>query len=329
MADNSFKAPQPFPLQQHERSWKQSLRSYEPIEYTSSDVLDEWGERKHGGWADPPDPESIVFEHSSRLTFNPDANSYEPVEISGVSVDDASDRLIGRPINHYQRTGFQGRGKLGKWGVNRTSYLLFFRVDAVGNKQVLLRLSLRKNEFMLPGGFLLDSENSLKAAKRCFLDACASSDMETIDPDSYQRELDEVKVWLDDIVAGVDEDDVVSRGYLEDAKNTDNAWIEGTVFMVDLPTRAWSTTDPIDALETSKLAWVDYDEIAEGSCAISLNESHRDIIMKADAEQTEEEYWGVIGFAVLIWIVLVIAMNSNLKPGAVNVPPAIIFDLDH
>ena len=305
---------------------------YEPKEFTSDKVIDHWKERKYGGWADPPYPDSIQFDTASRLTYNFETERYEPVEQLGICIEDSNSSQIGRPINKYSRTGVTGRGVLGKWGVNRTSYLLFFRFNSTGDKQVLLRLS-NLNSWSMPGGFLLDSEASLECAKRCFLDVCFTSCAGDNSVAKDVGNLEQLKIWFEDATAQIDQDDIVSRGYIEDSRNTDNAWIEGTTFRVDLPDVVWSTTDPFDDIEKSCLSWLNYDDLVDPNSEIDIAKGHLRIIQEAGKYIYEPEYCGVLGFAFgIFFLVVIYAMNSEnayRNETAQDGLDYVLFNLDH
>ncbi len=109
-----------------------------------------------------------------------------------------------RPINPMGRTGIAGRGLLGKWGPNFAGDPIVTRTNAATNKVDLLVIQ-RKDclQWALPGGMVDKDEAPL----------------ETI-----SRELkEETNVDLK-----FTDKDIVYQGYVDDMRNTDNAWMETT-----------------------------------------------------------------------------------------------------
>jgi ADP-ribose pyrophosphatase len=109
------------------------------------------------------------------------------------------DRL---PRNPAGRTGLKGRGLLGRWGANFAGDPIVTRLDpATGQLQLLIIQRGDNGQWALPGGMVDPGEKGY----------------ETI-----SRELfEETGVKIDFKRATS-----VYRGYVDDPRNTDNAWIE-------------------------------------------------------------------------------------------------------
>lgn len=107
----------------------------------------------------------------------------------------------GRPLNPAGRTGLKGRGLLGKWGPNQAADPIVFAPNIIGKLSILLIRRKDTGEWALPGG-MVDAGEQVSATVR--------------------RELEEE--------TGVNADQAIFteiyRGYVEDPRNTDNAWIE-------------------------------------------------------------------------------------------------------
>ncbi|VDN19615.1 unnamed protein product [Gongylonema pulchrum] len=98
-----------------------------------------------------------------------------------------------RPLNPMGRTGIRGRGVLGRWGPNHAADPIVSRIFN-GQLQFVAIRRFDCNEWAIPGGMV---------------------DAEALDGRNYP-ELDEL--WC----KGVE----LYRGYVDDPRNTDNAWIE-------------------------------------------------------------------------------------------------------
>ena len=150
-------------------------------------VVEQWKKNGSSGWADSPD---------IRAQTHVNAPSY----LGPVHHDEN-----GYPLNPMGRTGIpRGRGVLGKWGVNQAADAVVFRSAPVtGLLEVLLIVRCDTGTLALPGGFV-------DAPERGNSHLTAS------------RELKEE--------AGIELSFEPSQrcfaGYIDDSRNTDNAWIE-------------------------------------------------------------------------------------------------------
>ncbi len=119
----------------------------------------------------------------------------------------------GVPLNPIGRTGICGRGILGKWGAN-------FAVDAIittlNSKDELLLLAISRKdtgEIAFPGGMVDPGEAPLI---------------------TRNRELsEELSLSATDLAHPLYEN-TVSQGYVDDPRNTDNAWLETTAIHTHL-----------------------------------------------------------------------------------------------
>lgn len=119
------------------------------------------------------------------------------------------DPTTGRPLNPRGRQGLAGRGELGKWGVNNAADPVVIAIDPSGIKQILL-IQRANGQWAFPGG-MVDPGELVTATAR--------------------RELrEEANIELNDIVARI-----ITKGYVNDPRNTDNAWMEtvASLFVLD------------------------------------------------------------------------------------------------
>ena len=139
-------------------------------------------------------PEDIADVDSNSI------QSYEP----HIQFDDE-----GYPRNPRGRTGITGRGLLGKWGANFAADPIITCTSDVGEMKLLVIRRVDTGEWALPGGMVDKGEVLSQAAS---------------------RELKEE--------AGVDIDlstaTKVYEGYVDDPRNTDNAWMETAAYHFQL-----------------------------------------------------------------------------------------------
>ena len=178
---------------------------YCPKEYTSQVVLDNDRNMKAGGWADSPDTKlEIVGE---RTTF-----------IDGgkrMSVADAAAKGVLK-LTHDRyclaiSTGITGRGLLGLWGPNQAADAIVTKIDETdGKKRLMVAVQNRASGHVaFPGGMVDDKEHVSRTVRREFFEEQAKEDP---------------------LVAGMFDKGgtVVYRGFVDDERNTDNAWMETT-----------------------------------------------------------------------------------------------------
>ncbi|KAM8855420.1 transient receptor potential cation channel subfamily M member 2 isoform 2-T2 [Spinachia spinachia] len=127
---------------------------------------------------------------------------------------DGGDHVDGNPRG---RTGIRGRGALSRLGPNRSAELVLTRIRE-GQRSFLEYLAVwdeSKETLSLPGGALQSDGCLLVALER------------TIGKTMYEK-----------LKAKVSEGTKVFEGYVDDCRNTDNAWVENTLLNIHLDT--WS-----------------------------------------------------------------------------------------
>uniref|UniRef100_A0A7S2WS91 Nudix hydrolase domain-containing protein n=1 Tax=Mucochytrium quahogii TaxID=96639 RepID=A0A7S2WS91_9STRA len=194
-----------------------------PLEFTHDRVFDNDRTKKPNGWADPPKGFSAIH----KVSF------HGPI----IFGDD------GRPRNPVGKTGITGRGVLGKWGPNHAGDAMVTRKKD-GKNQVLAIRRKDTGEWALPGGMVDDGETAFHAIKREFIE-------EVVSTSTHEDVLDRI----------FSRGRLIYKGYVDDPRNTDNAWIESTFVHfqcddVDADLLALSpATD-----ETIGVGWIDLDE---------------------------------------------------------------------
>jgi ADP-ribose pyrophosphatase len=143
-------------------------------------------------------------------TENP-AGWADPEDISKVDVIPAESfsgplslDATGRPVNPVGRTGIAGRGLLGKWGPNYAADPIITRINGETQQMEMLAVQRRDNGlWAIPGGMVDKGEEVSK---------------------TLVRELEEET----GVVLDMSEGHLIYRGYIDDPRNTDNAWMETT-----------------------------------------------------------------------------------------------------
>jgi ADP-ribose pyrophosphatase len=180
-------------------AWAASFPQYAPPDYTQPSIV----ENKFGG-ADPHDARQVDF--SKRSTYEQGGR---------ISVEPAT----GRPLNPRGRTGLRGRGKLWRWGPNHAADPIVTRLNAATGLVEMVAIQRRDNgQWAIPGGMVDPGETPAAAARREFEEEAVVAA-----PDEQPA----LKKLLDELFAAGNAT-VVYSGYVDDPRNTDNAWIETT-----------------------------------------------------------------------------------------------------
>mmetsp|Transcript_34433 Transcript_34433/g.114970 ORF Transcript_34433/g.114970 Transcript_34433/m.114970 type:complete len:366 (-) Transcript_34433:200-1297(-) len=190
--------------------WSSSVEGYRPTDFVARSVLDNDRTVKEGGWADPtePDREAIArrgsYEHEKRRL---------PVRFDE----------LGRPLNPVGRTGMCNRGGLGKWGPNHAADPIVTRrcPDKPGTPLEVVVIKRRDTgEWAIPGGMVDAGELVSMTLRREFEEEAGNV------PESERERFEDLAGRLFTEANGHE----VYRGYVDDPRNTDNAWMETTAF---------------------------------------------------------------------------------------------------
>ncbi|XP_028966718.1 deoxyhypusine hydroxylase [Galendromus occidentalis] len=193
-------------------SWEVDFPEYQPTEY-ESEVL------RNRPWSDPK-----ITGVDSPMKFNEVDG-----EVNRKSHEGEYEVVNGLPRNPHGRTGIAGRGRLGRYGPNHAADPIVTRWqrDEQG-KQVFDKTTLmpilefvaiqRKDngEWAIPGGMVDPGETVNLTLKREFLEEAMNSDTGLSE---NQREL---------VEKFFEKGETIYEGYVDDPRNTDNAWMETT-----------------------------------------------------------------------------------------------------
>ncbi|XP_005103021.1 ADP-ribose pyrophosphatase, mitochondrial [Aplysia californica] len=199
-----------FPVPDNMVAWDISFDDYCPPSFTAPEILENGGEI---------DLENIPEEErEGKISFNSDDRSSL---MDTPYVIDA-----GLPRNPIGRTGLKGRGKLPRWGPNRTWDPVITRwkkdpatdsrVKGTDGRDVLEFLAVLRTDtkqWSFPGGMRRDDKNHFAALKVNFKAKGLSQEKST---EKVKQKLEPLKKE-------------VYSGYTDVPLNTDNAWMETTV----------------------------------------------------------------------------------------------------
>lgn len=196
-------------LTDEEVDWTRDVAEYDP-EYYDAPVL------KGKSWADPAEPENLIDKYN-KLDGKVNRQSHCGLyQLNGVY-----------PMNPYGRTGVRGRGLLGRWGPNHAADPIVSRWKRDAARKVLhnattglkiLQVCIIKRqdcgEMALPGGMVDPGEAVSQTLKREFTEEALNAN----DSEESQQIIDDFFLPEN----GVE----VYRNYVDDPRNTDNAWME-------------------------------------------------------------------------------------------------------
>ncbi|NXR15988.1 NUDT9 protein, partial [Semnornis frantzii] len=248
----------PYPGSQVERSqvpedkvgWMIEWKDYKPVEYTAGSVL------AGPNWADPQ-----INDEGFSPRFNERDGEVERKSLHGLYVVEN-----GRPRNPAGRTGLTGRGLLGRWGPNHAAdpVVTRWKRDGSGNKvahpvtgrNILQFIAIKRKdcgEWAIPGGMVDPGEKISATLKREFEEEALNCLQKS------PEERAELEKRLHRLFS--QEHFVVYRGYVDDPRNTDNAWMETEAVNYHDETGETMDNLPLEAGDDAGMVkWVDISE---------------------------------------------------------------------
>eukprot|EP00301_Raphidiophrys_heterophryoidea_P002212 c11035_g1_i2.p1 GENE.c11035_g1_i2~~c11035_g1_i2.p1 ORF type:complete len:322 (+),score=78.12 c11035_g1_i2:281-1246(+) len=191
--------------------WNVPFPTYNPTNFTDPIVFKNDRTKDTGHkWADPPD--FAAMEDSWRQRATQCAGDIDKLRFP----KNRNNPMSGMPRNPVGRTGMGGRGLLGKWGPNQAADPIVTCLSPITGLLCMVAIKRQDTgQWAIPGGMVDDGEYVTSTLKREFMEEAAekSVDMEQV---------------LEEIFADSNRR-VVFRGYVDDPRNTDNAWMETTV----------------------------------------------------------------------------------------------------
>jgi len=202
--------PKRFPVPDELVPWSEAFVEYAPVQHVAQTVLDNSCETNPNGWAEGPVPrrEQIEKRGSHELQARQQQWQYDE---------------SGRPLNPRGRTGICGRGKLGKWGPNHAGDAVVTRhvtrQTAHGPRKCLEMVAIKRKdtgEWAIPGGMQDPGEVGVTTLVREFKEEAGA-----VSPEEKSR----FDTMVDELFRQAN-GRVIYRGYVDDPRNTDNAWME-------------------------------------------------------------------------------------------------------
>jgi ADP-ribose pyrophosphatase len=184
----------------NEVNWNVEDPHYNPVEFTHKVVIANDRTAVPNGWADPMHVDSE--ELAKRVSYA--TGTAVPLTI-----------VNGRPRNPNGRTGMSGRGLLGKYGPNYAADPLVTRKIGDGPIQMVAIKRVDTGDWAIPGGMVDAGEQVSATLKREFTEEAMN----------FKGEEFNVAEKLDIVFSG---GVPVYIGYVNDPRNTDNAWMETT-----------------------------------------------------------------------------------------------------
>ena len=246
------------------------------------------------------------FTAPSTAKHSPDPVDAAAIGASAWHCRDSSHPFVlesesGRPLNPFGRTGLRGRGKLYYWGANHAADCILLRrrragaEEGSGQRQLLVIQRGDTGELALVGGMIDKGETPEQCIKREFGEEALGVPEQKHDGDGGDGDdgskgsgaTAEQQRLLDAIFAPGNTR-CVYRGYVDDARNTDNAWMETAAFAFELPD---SVADEqaerllVGGSDASAVKWVECGE--EGDKLPQLYASHAALVKLALQQRRE------------------------------------------
>lgn len=193
--------------------WDCIWEEYNPAIYTASHIDGQ-------PWADPIITDSNFHPKWNKIDGNINRKSY----MGEYQIVD----LL--PLNPLGRTGLRGRGVLGRWGPNHAADPIVTRwkrdeshsieFHSFTKKPILQFIAIQRRdtgEWAIPGGMVDPGEMVTSTLKREFMEEA----MNMLECDCTTREKS--NALIDKFF---DEGEDIYHGYVDDPRNTDNAWME-------------------------------------------------------------------------------------------------------
>ena len=253
--------------------WSEEFKEYNPVQHTARNVLEndrdkvKPEDKPRKGWADPdlPMDELAVESQPFGEAFLQELKARKSFEARSHSMSDLKYDHFGRPLNPRGRTGMAGRGLLGKWGPNHAADPIVTRINPYTQRLQMVAVQRRDTkEWAIPGGMVDAGETVSQTIKREFMEEATSTERFS------KLELLRNKQLLDELFA---KEQVVYRGYVDDPRNTDHAWMETSAFHFHCNAECAKMLKLEAGDDAAAVRWIDIDD---PDVLAGLYASHRD-----------------------------------------------------
>lgn len=222
--DNSKKPkeyPQRAKVNKFTARWDISDPKYKPVSFTDPSVLQNDRTLNPKGWADPQDIKKLK---SKGPGYRQIVSLMGPIKYSNE----------GLPLNPCGRTGIQERGLLGKWGPNLAADPIITRYSPKTGTLQMLAIKRKDNgQWAIPGGMVDDGDDVGRTLEKEFKE----------------------EAGLDLKMTGAT---TVYQGYVDDPRNTDNAWMETVARHMHLSAdHPVAKMEPVAGDDAAKAQWKD------------------------------------------------------------------------
>lgn len=204
------------------QTWQQADKNYKPTFYEAP-VLG-----TQPPWADPSDMKVALSQR--QLT------SYEPQQLKGAE---------GEPLNPKGPTGITGRGLLGKFGANFAADPIVTRLNPeTGKLEMIAIVREDLHQVAIPGGMVDPGE---KVSGTLARELCE----ETLGKEEHGG----TTVQEQELQKMFERATPVFRGYVDDPRNTDNAWMETQAFHLHLTPEEASKLNLQKGSDAAAVSW--------------------------------------------------------------------------
>ena len=264
-------------------TWSVPLPGYDPPSFTHAVVIANDRSAKDGGWADPPDPRAVTegewesrTSHEGQIEFDNEGS--------------------GRPRNPGGRTGLEGRGLLGKWGPNHaadpivTRYQPAEESDDEGGSNTEIRgrmlqmVAIQRMDtgaWAIPGGMVDPGESVSQTVRREFKEEAGNLSNDPHKAAEFQMLAE--RLFSDDWGGGVE----VYRGYVDDPRNTDHAWMETVAVHFHCPEELGRMLPLKAGDDAAKVTWLDCSDGDDRF--MDLYASHKALVLEAKERLERKE----------------------------------------
>lgn len=251
---------QRFPVPDDKVPWEIPWPDYNPTEYSIRGLANK-------PWADP----------EIGPNFKPKWNQLDG-NVNRISYVKQYDIYQNYPLNPIGRTGLKGRGFLGRWGPNHAADPIVTRWKRkdgiivhheISKLPILQFVAIQRRdcgEWAIPGGMVDPGEFVSATLKREFFEEALNS---LCLAQSDKQKLEEK---LEEFFSNGKE---IYRGYVDDPRNTDNAWMETVAYVFHDEMGKIAGQINLEAGDdAAKVRWSDIDS------ELQLYASHKDFLHK-------------------------------------------------